>query len=119
MKSEEREAIEILEKYNQHHIVEHMEKLDSNNKAKIMQQIKDINFEEMTNLYNKTKINREKKNTDIKPIKTLIADNLEQTQRNEYVEVGEKVLKEGKLAVVTMAGGQGTRLRTYWTKRNF
>ena len=112
MKSEEREAIEILEKYNQHHIVEHMEKLNSNNKAKIMQQIKDINFEEMTNLYNKTKTNREKRNSDIKPIKTLIADNIEQKQKNEYIELGEKIIKEGKLAVVTMAGGQGTRLRT-------
>ena len=112
MKSEEREAIEILEKYNQHHIVEHMEKLDSNNKAKIMKQIKDINFEEMKDLYNKTKTNREKKNSDIKPIKTLIEENIEQIQKNEYIELGEKILKEGKLAVVTMAGGQGTRLRT-------
>ena len=119
MKSEEREAIEILEKYNQHHIVEHMEKLDSNNKAKIMKQIKDINFEEMKDLYNKTKTNREKKNSDIKPIKTLIEENIEQIQKNEYIELGEKILKEGKLAVVTMAGGQGTRLRTQWTKRNF
>lgn len=112
MKSEEREAIEILEKYNQHHIVKHMEKLDNNNKAQIMKQIKDINFEEMANLYNKTKTNREKRNCDIKPIKTIVADSIEQAQKNEYIELGEKILKEGKLAVVTMAGGQGTRLRT-------
>ncbi|MBO5412870.1 MAG: hypothetical protein J6A29_00935 [Clostridia bacterium] len=111
MKREEREAIEILEKYNQHHIVEHMEKLDNNNKAKIMKQIEDINFEEMANLYNKTKTNREKRNSDIKPIKTLIADNIEQAKKREYREAGEEILKEGKLAVVTMAGGQGTRLR--------
>ena len=112
MENEERETIEILEKYNQHHIVEHMEKLDNNNKTKIVKQIKDINFEEMKDLYNKTKTNREKKNSDIKPIKTIVADNIEQAQKNEYIELGEKILKEGKLAVVTMAGGQGTRLRT-------
>ena len=117
MKSEEREAIEILEKYNQHHIVKHMEKLDNNNKTKIMKQIQDINFEEMKNLYNKTKTNREKRNSDIKPIKTIIAENIEQTQKDEYIEAGEKILKEGKFAVVTMAGGQGTRLRAYWAKR--
>ena len=111
MKREEREAIEILEKNNQHHNVEHMKKLDNNNKAKIMKQIEDINFEEMANLYNKTKTNREKRNSDIKPIKTLIADNIEQAKKREYIEAGEEILKEGKLAVVTMAGGQGTRLR--------
>lgn len=116
MKNEEKEAIEILEKYNQHHVVKHMEKLDSNKKNEVIKQIEDINFEEMKDLYDKTKTNRNKKNCDIKPIKTIIADSIEQKQKNEYIELGEKVLKEGKFAVVTMAGGQGTRLRTYWTK---
>ena len=111
MKNEEQEAIEILEKYDQHHIVEHMEKLDNNYKAKIIKQIKDINFDEMTRIYNKTQTNREKRNCNIEPIKTIIADNIEQMQKSEYIDIGEKILKENKLAVVTMAGGQGTRLR--------
>ena len=39
MKNEEKEAIEILEKYNQHHVVKHMEKLDSNKKNEVIKQI--------------------------------------------------------------------------------
>ena len=119
MENEERMTIEILEKYNQHHIVEHMKKLDSNGKANIAKQVKEINFEEMSNLYNKTKANREKIESDIKPIKTICSDKIEETQKNKYLEIGEKILKENKFAVVTMAGGQGTRLRTYWTKGKF
>ena len=40
-------------------------------------------------------------------------------EENEYKNLGEEVLKNNKYAVVTMAGGQGTRLRTQWTKRKF
>lgn len=111
MKNQE-QTIEILEKYNQHHIVEHMKKLDNDNKIKLEKQIQDINFKEVEDLYNKTKSNIEKKNSEIKPIKTLTADTMNQAEKNEYIKEGEKVLKENKFAVVTMAGGQGTRLRT-------
>lgn len=112
MNNQEKEAIEILEKYKQQHIIEHIKKIDNNKKAKLIEQIKEIDFEEVTRLYKKTQTNREKRNIKIEPLKTIIADQIEQTQKNEYIKAGEKVLKENKFAVVTMAGGQGTRLRT-------
>lgn len=117
MKNKQSEAIEILEKYNQHHIVEHMEKLKNEEKEKLIEQIKETDFEEIINLYNKTKMQREKRNIKIQPLQTIIANQMEQTQKKEYIEQGEKILKENRYAVVTMAGGQGTRLRTLWTKR--
>ena len=115
MKNKEKETIELLEKYNQHHIVNHMEKLNYKDKIKIIKQIENINFEELKNLYVKTKTNREKRNSDIKPIKTIVENTIDPKSKSEYMQMGEKELKLCKLAVVTMAGGQGTRLRTYWT----
>ena len=112
MNNQEKEAIEILEKYNQHHIIEHMEKIDENKKAQIIEQIKEIDFEEAERLYNKTQRSREKRDIKIEPLQTIIPDQLKEAQKKEYIEAGEKVLKENKFAVVTMAGGQGTRLRT-------
>lgn len=112
MNNEEKAVIEILEKYNQHHIAKHIRKIDDNKKAQIIEQIKEIDLEEVTRLYKKTQTNREKRSIKIEPLKTIIADQIEQEQKNEYIEIGEKILKDNKFAVVTMAGGQGTRLRT-------
>ena len=38
--------------------------------------------------------------------------NIEESKKQEYFEKGASILKKNKLAIVTMAGGQGTRLRT-------
>ena len=112
MKNEEIKAIEILEKYNQHHIIEHLKKINENDKEKLINQIREIDFEEIVKLYNNTKIKREKRKVKIEPLQTIIADKIEKKQKSEYITAGEKILNENKFAVVTMAGGQGTRLRT-------
>lgn len=112
MKNQEKEAIEILEKYNQHHIVEHIKKLKDENKEKIIKQIQETDFEEIINLYKKTKTERKKRDIKIEPLQTIIANQIEQKQKKEYIEQGEEILKSNKYAVITLAGGQGTRLRT-------
>ena len=112
MKKEEIKAIEILEKYNQNHIIRHLKNLDEDYKEKLVKQINEIDFEEIITLYNNTKIKRKIRDAKIEPLKTTVANKMEQKQKNEYLAEGESILKENKFAVVTMAGGQGTRLRT-------
>ena len=48
MKNEQIQEIEILKKYNQNHIVEHMEKINNEDREKIAKQIEEIDFEEIT-----------------------------------------------------------------------
>ena len=111
MKKQEKEAIEILEKYNQHHIVEHIKKIKEEEKEKEIKQIQETDFEEIINLYKKTKTERKKRDIEIEPLKTIVANKIDEKQKEEYILQGEKVLKNNKYAVITMAGGQGTRLR--------
>ena len=51
----EEQVIEILKKYNQEHIIEHMKNLDENKKQKLMEQVENIDFEELEELYTNTR----------------------------------------------------------------
>jgi UDP-N-acetylglucosamine pyrophosphorylase len=54
---------------------------------------------------------------NIQPITPIIKAELTDEQIAKYQEIGSEAIKHGKLAVCTLAGGQGTRLRTSRTKR--
>ena len=47
-----------------------------------------------------------------------LLNKLEGDKKEELEEIGTKSIKNGEYAVVTMAGGQGTRLRTFRPKRH-
>ena len=111
------EAKTILKKYQQEHLLNHYEKLDDIHKKKLLEQIKNIDFELMRSLYENLKKEEKTNKDEITPIDYL--DKFKLGDKFKYYEdIGKKAIKEGKLAVITMAGGQGTRLRTFRTKRN-
>ncbi len=112
MENKAEEIIEILEKYNQHHIVEHMEKQEDNIKTEIIEQVKNIDFEELLNSYNNVKTIDPKTQNRISKIEATVAHEIDEEQKNSYIKLGEEVLKLNKFSAVTLAGGQGTRLRT-------
>ena len=104
------EAKKILEKYNQEHILKSYERLNEADKEKLLEQVLRIDFEQILNLYEKTKEKVEFKDSKIEPVPSVDSATLLEQERKKYTEVGEEIIKSGKLAAVTMAGGQGTRL---------
>ena len=103
------ETRSILKKYGQEHLLNHYDALSEENQKKLLNQIETVDFELVETLYNSTK--KEEKNTEdkITPIDYLDKYKLN-GQYKYYENLGKKAIKEGKLAAVTMAGGQGTRL---------
>jgi len=99
----------ILKKYGQEHLLNFYDNLEEKKQKELLEEINNIDFELINSLYNKTKTTNKKENDVIEPI-----DFIDKYKLNEdykyYENIGKKAIKEGKLACVTMAGGQGTRL---------
>lgn len=109
MESEE-EMKEELKKYGQEHLWTAYQRLDEEKKRKMAEQIASIDFDKMNKLYQSTKETPSVGEDVITPMPYVDAASLSAEQRAEYIALGEKAIKEGKYAVVMVAGGQGTRL---------
>ena len=103
-------AIEILKKFNQEHIINWMNKLDAENKNRLINQVLNLNIEEVVNMYNNLSKTFEIGDKKIEKITAIDIDKLDKNQFDSYKDKGIEVIKNGQYAVVTMAGGQGTRL---------
>ncbi len=106
----EEEAISLLNSYGQTHIANLFKKLDEAKKQELINQINQIDFQQIMELYENTKKEVEFKENKIEPISYLDKAKLTKEQKEEFDKLGEEIIRSGKYAVVTMAGGQGTRL---------
>ena len=106
----EEDAIELLNSYNQTHIVNLLKKLDEVKKQELLEQIDKIDFGQIMELYDNTKKEIEIKENKIEAIGYLDKAKLTKEQKEKFDKLGEEVIRNREYAVVTMAGGQGTRL---------
>lgn len=98
-----------LRKYGQEHLLNFYDTLDKKKQEELIKQINNIDFELINSLYNKTKNANKEDDANIEPIDFIDKYKLNGEYKH-YEKIGKKAIKEGKLAAVTMAGGQGTRL---------
>ena len=104
------DTIDILKMYNQEHIIKLLENLDDQKKQALVEQISKIDFHQLKELYDNTKKEIEIKENKIEPLPYLDKKKLSEEQKEKFQRLGEAILEKGEYAVVTMAGGQGTRL---------
>ncbi len=98
-----------LNKYDQAHLLNGYDTLPENKQKKLLNDIQEIDFELIDNLYKKTKKELDLSNDIIEPIEYLDKYKLNDRYK-DFEAIGKKAIAEGRLAAVTMAGGQGTRL---------
>ena len=99
-----------VKRYNQEHLLDYYNNIkDEELKEKFAKQMENIDFELIDSLYRKTTLPVKDENDNIEPINYWDKERLG-GKYDFYEEIGIEAIKAGKLAAVTMAGGQGTRL---------
>lgn len=99
---------EILKKYNQEHLVMFYDSLNDSQRENLINDILNVDFELMNSL--KDTQETISLNEEIMPVGSISKSNLTEEKINYFKLNGKNIIQNGSYAVVTMAGGQGTRL---------
>ena len=99
---------QILKQYNGEHLLMYFDSLNEKEKRELMQDINSIDFELMNNFKNIVDL---KSNMDvIEPTTAKKCGDFSGEEQDELSKRGRNIISSGQYAVITMAGGQGTRL---------
>ena len=104
------ETVKTLKKYSQEHLMEYLPYLTEEEQKKLEQQVEAIDFEGLQQLYELVKQKKHMEEKNISRIPYVDKEKLDEQRKKSLEEKGKKVISSGKYAVITMAGGQGTRL---------
>lgn len=105
---------EILKENKQEHILDYFNKANEEQKENLINDIAKIDFSQLSRLYEMSTANV----SGDKAILSYIIEHVRFTDKykmskeksDKIKQIGEDTIKNGEYAVVTMAGGQGTRL---------
>lgn len=103
-------AKEILKEYNQEHLLNFYDELDDEQKKFLVNQILRIDFKQIFDLYEASKTDEVIPCNLIEPLPYFDKERFTYDELNMYSKIGASYIEHGEFAVVTMAGGQGTRL---------
>ena len=102
----------ILKENNQEHLLKYIDMVNEEQRKNLIEEIGKIDFEQLNALYNISSRDNEKaiESIIIEHTKFLDKYKMDEEEQKRYINAGNRIIKSGEYAVVTMAGGQGTRL---------
>lgn len=100
----------LLKRHGQEHLLLKYNELNEKDKETLINQIKNIDFDLMKELYEKAKSDVQFDDCEIEPIEHISREKMSKLEIDELIKLGINSIQENEYAVVTMAGGQGTRL---------
>jgi len=110
MEEQLKKAKEILSKYKQEHLLQFYDELLEDEQRKLLNQILSIHFDEILQLYEKSKLDVLDSTEEVEPLPFVDKSKLSEKDLSFYSDIGKRSIQAGEIAVVTLAGGQGSRL---------
>ena len=98
----------ILHKFNQEHLLAFYDEISKEQQEMLLNQILSIDFEKMRTLYEESKFDNVC--GEISPLEAFDKSAFCAPDIDFYEGIGASSIKNNEFAVVTLAGGQGTRL---------
>ncbi len=104
-----------LKKHGQEHVLKFIDELNPAQRCELLMQLEQIDFDELDKLIEEYVIKTPeiKIPADLEPAPFFPLNPVNATQKELYTRAiidGKKLLQKGKVAALTVAGGQGTRL---------
>ncbi|MBQ6180115.1 MAG: UDPGP type 1 family protein [Ruminococcus sp.] len=100
-------AKELLEKFGQEHLLKYYDEISDEEKAELLAQIELIDFSVLENLREENRFTAAR--GKFEPLGAVTIKDIENNSQ-KYNSAGIDAIKNGKVAAVLLAGGQGTRL---------
>lgn len=110
------EALELCKKYKQEKIGKELQK---NKNPKLMEQILTIDFEQIEEYKEKIRKEEFASKDKIEQISYTDGNKLTEEERKHYKKIGTEIIAKGHYSVVTMAGGQRNKARSFRSQRYF
>lgn len=102
-------TLALLKAKNQQQLLDYYDELSEQRKEILLSQIEKIDFKTLEDILGDIKHSKERRIGKLAPADTLDIPSIEKN-RAIYEEVGCRAIKQGKVAAVLLAGGQGSRL---------
>ena len=103
------ETYEYLKERNATHLLKFYDELSAEEQNSLLEQIETIDFNLMNSLYENRDVVVAMENR-IEPIPFTKFEDILEEDKSRYLAIGEEVIKNKKIAVCQLAGGQGSRL---------
>lgn len=123
MQEQKQVLADSLKQHNQEHLLQFYDHLDQNDKQKLVTEIQQIDFKYLNEKFLQTKSDNSNLSTKLDSSMKPIPSNLKGSYQNSttqqletYQSIGLKAISDGQVAVVLLAGGQGTRLGVSYPK---
>lgn len=103
------QAKEMLKKYNQEHIIHFLEQLEGRQQEELINQVLEINFPQIINLYEKTKQEEVIEENNIDFIPYIDKSKLEEEAKTQYEQIGADLIRQRKICLCHNGGRAGNK----------